>query len=206
MIKGSGHVTLDGTKYLLDESAGGHYVHRIPGIFAHDEQLIGAPDKRTARIKRLTWDMSDWSGGEGNRVFYEDYPNVYDYGIGTNPRIPGQLTSRPKRYRATVAISSTDATTRSHYGRFFDGGGKLYYFVDNKIYKATDGAGGLPATWSNVAPSCSADPMIGAKPLTICAACAAKASSLAKPRAIVTSSPPSAGAWRFSSPKPTAVS
>lgn len=156
MIKGSGHVTLDGTKYLLDESAGGHYVHRIPGIFAHDEQLIGAPDKRTARIKRLTWDMSDWSGGEGNRVFYEDYPNVYDYGIGTNPRIPGQLTSRPKRYRATVAVSSTDATTRSHYGRFFDGGGKLYYFVDNKIYKATDGAGGLPATWSNVAPTMEA--------------------------------------------------
>ena len=156
MIKGAGHVLLNTKKYLLDESIEGHYVHRMPSVFMRDGRIQGAIDKKNAADKRLQWSMSDWVGGEGNRVFYEDYPNVYDYGINTNPRIPGQVTSRPKRWRATVAVASTDATTRQHYGRFFDAGGSLYYGVDLKLYKATDGAAGVAATWANVAPTLEA--------------------------------------------------
>ena len=161
-IKGGSHVSLNGVKYLIDESADGHYVHKIPGLFARQDvsSVIGEPTKRRSDIKRITWSTSDWSGGEGNRVFYDDQMNVYDYGVNVDTRIPGQFTGRPKRFQTTVARgtdsqagATTGTITRSHYGRFFDGGGKLYYFVDNKIFQATDGSAGLPATWASVSPT-----------------------------------------------------
>ena len=149
-IKGNAHVTINSVKYLLDTDVEDHYVHRLPGVFSHTDPYTSPDPKTRAHVKRLTWDITDWSGGEGNRVAYDDQQNKYDYGVGVDTRIPGQVGPRPKRDRRTVAVTSTDATTRTHYGRFADGGGKLYYFVDTKVYQAP---GTYPAAWTSVSPT-----------------------------------------------------
>src|SRR5574341_1455860 len=96
---GDAHVSINGVKYLLDEGTPDHYVHEIPGDFPHDSASIaiqGTQQLQTNR-HRLLWAMSDWVGGEGNRVYYSDDPGVYDYSVALNTRIPGQFTARPKR-------------------------------------------------------------------------------------------------------------
>lgn len=147
-VRGDGHVSINGVRYLLDEGTPKHYVHKLPGILAHDERIMGTDDKRQAHVERLTWDITDWSGGEGNRVYYEDQPAVYDYGVGVNTRIPGQVGPRPKRDRTTFTHSATNTTDTGAYVRLFSGVGKLWLFANDKV-----GNGDGDNSWADKSPA-----------------------------------------------------
>lgn len=110
MLAGGAHVKIGNYEYLLDESMDNHYVHRFESLFVPRVQIDGSPGKQQIRPEKLLWSMDDWSGGEGNQIFYFDEPSVYDFSDGLNGRIRGQLTGRPKR--TVTSVSYTDQRDR----------------------------------------------------------------------------------------------
>lgn len=104
MTLGSGaHVKIGTYEYLLDESVQNHYSHRFERNQLSRQDIVGDAGKYNARPEKLFWEMTDWAGGEGNRIYYPDDPAVYSKSNGLNPRIRGQLTGRPARAVTTVA-------------------------------------------------------------------------------------------------------
>lgn len=144
MLASGAHVEIGGVQYLLEEAVDEHYVHRFLSLFSrHDggdiEQPIPGTQKISARPERLLWTVDDWSGGEGNRVWYPDDPTVYHRsgGIGTgeaNPRIRGRITGRPAKASVTVATGEVDERVflvQGVGGRVWAIGNRQAHYSDN---------------------------------------------------------------------------
>lgn len=144
-IKGDAHVTINGVKYLLAEDIDGHYVHDIPALDTQEQAIQGDETKKQANTRRLKWAMSDWVGGEGNRVLYEDEPNVYDYAVGMNTRIPGQVTVKPKRAMQSANITTGDVTAPI---RLTGAIGQLWYAGGTNV-----GVGDGDNAWTDKSPT-----------------------------------------------------
>src|SRR6266568_1906858 len=78
-----------------------HYRYTSNSMFQQKLGIPGADNKDNLRSERLLWYFDDWSGGEGNRIWFKDDPTVYDFSYGLNPRIRGQLAGRPARTLST---------------------------------------------------------------------------------------------------------
>lgn len=96
------HIKIGSYEYLLEESMENHYNHRFEPNQLSSSQIVGDPTKYSPRPEKMYWEMTDWGGGEGNRIYYADDPLVYQKSDGLNGRIRGQLTGRPARARTTV--------------------------------------------------------------------------------------------------------
>lgn len=150
------HIKLGSYEYVLDEAvdAGSkslalyrpHYKYTNQSLFRDRVDVTGIPGKQQIRPERLVWFQDDWSGGENNRVFYEDDPTVYDFSFGLNPRIRGQLTSRPTRTRVTTnmttqAVESPVFLAAAANGLWFAGGYSTGFSTDGgATYTAVDDA------------------------------------------------------------------
>lgn len=99
------HVQIGSDTFFLAEDMEDHYVHNVEGLFAPKQAVSGSPGKEQLKSDILLWSMTDWSGGEGNRVYYPDDPFVYHYAEGLNGRIRGQLTGRPARTKTDVTYA-----------------------------------------------------------------------------------------------------
>lgn len=97
-----------------------HYRWSIQSYFSPTTVLAGS--KENERALR-TWFLSDFSGGEGDRVWFPDDPTVYDFSYGLNPRVRGQLTGRPSRTRDALAGTPSTASAYLWFGM---GGGTLW--------------------------------------------------------------------------------
>lgn len=154
MLKGQGHVSINGVQYLLAEDLQRHYVHKIPSLFSHGEDIEGNPGKLQPRVERMLWSMSDFVGGEGNRVFYGDEENVYDYSVALNTRIPGQFTARPKRDHQSQNITTGDVTAPI---RLTGAVGQLWYAGGTNV-----GVGDGDNAWTNKDPTLPTSHLISA--------------------------------------------
>lgn len=129
-------ILLDDDEFMIDRSVPRHYAHRLIDLAPQDSQvdIPGDPDKRAYASDNLFWSASDWAGGEGNRMWFSEDYDMYRVGHALNPRIRGQLTGRPKRYRTQVTC--TDVRDRQHFtvgvsGRLWMSGGiDLFYSTD----------------------------------------------------------------------------
>ena len=127
------HIKIAGYEFLLDEGVSGHYVNHLEGLLVPRTDITGMPGKQNIRSEKLLWAFDDWSGGEGNRVYYPDDPTVYDYSDGLNPRIRGQLTGRPNR--TTTNITPSNVANQPY---FAIGGGSLWLAGSRNILESTD--------------------------------------------------------------------
>lgn len=84
-------------EFVIDKSAETHYARSWEPILDRNPSVVGEIGKRHLKGDRLLWSMTDWSGGEGNRLWYQDDPTVYETSDSLNGRIRGQLTGRPDR-------------------------------------------------------------------------------------------------------------
>ena len=99
-VQGGYDVSIGGYKFLLDETDTA-YRHYFQSTDIEGE-IVGEQRKRTVDSSRLIWVNGDWSGGEGQRIYYTDDPTTYDYAEALNGRIPGEITGRPLRESYTT--------------------------------------------------------------------------------------------------------
>jgi hypothetical protein len=106
MLASGAHVKIGNYEFLLDEGIPEHYTHRLEAILPQLTPIAGegSPQRYDPQYGRIFWSWTDWSGGEGNRIYYPEEPTKYDYSNTLNPRIRGQLTTRPARSRTTLNV------------------------------------------------------------------------------------------------------
>lgn len=143
MLASGAHIKIGSYEFMLDETVDAgtavgnlyrpHYKWQEINLFGAGETIPGS-SKQNFRAARLLW-LDDFSGGEGNRVWYPDDPTVYDFSLGLNPRIRGQLTGRPTRARDSMsgAVVANDTTKPLYFGvatgqLFACGGRNAYYW------------------------------------------------------------------------------
>lgn len=140
MLAGGTHVKIGTHSYHLAEDLDGHYLHQFEPDLPNEGPYIEGDKggKITPYPGRLLWSMTDWSGGEGARVWDPQEPEVYSWATAGNPRIPGQFTGRPVRY-----FNSTDLTVNDQSKRPFlaIADNKLWYAAGRRIGYATDPSG-----------------------------------------------------------------
>lgn len=100
-IQGGYDIQIDSFRFMLDETESS-YRHYLQSTEIEGE-VVGEQRKRTVDPSRLIWVNGDWSGGEGQRIYYTDDPTTYDYAEALNGRIPGEITGRPLRETVTIA-------------------------------------------------------------------------------------------------------
>jgi hypothetical protein len=110
MLNTGADVRINGVDYFLAEEVENHYAHAYESMLIPRLDVTGAPGKQQLRPDRLLWTFDDWSGGEGNAVYYSSEPTRYNYSSGgINPRIRGQLMARPTR--TVTLVNSNSAGT-----------------------------------------------------------------------------------------------
>lgn len=139
-IRGGYDVQLGDYPFRLALDQENPYVHYYVPVSAGRREVAGEPDKESLLSDEIVWSYTDWSGGEGARVWYPDDPTVYHYAEPLNPRIPGQLTGRPTRTQVSVTV--TDATRRPAFAL---GQGRLWVGCHQTLRYSTDQG----ATWSD---------------------------------------------------------
>lgn len=96
---GDFHVELNGVKYRLAEDAEGHHYRKVRSpLRAQTAGIVqGESGKFQLRPDLLAWTISDWSGGEGNKVYSDEFASQYYYGYNINPfKEAGSLQLGPK--------------------------------------------------------------------------------------------------------------
>ena len=121
MLASKAHVKIGSYEYLLDESVEQPYIYDAQGLYDPQQQVPGGMGMRSVRADRLFWPVTDWSGGEGNRIWYPDMPTTYYDADDLNTRIPGQFTGRP-----TVASVSKTVTDQQKPCFLTIGGGSIW--------------------------------------------------------------------------------
>lgn len=149
------HIKLGDHEFILDESVPDHYAHSFQALLNQSADP-GKPLDVNLRVEKLKWSFDDWSGGEGNRIFYPDDPTVYHYADGSNGRIRGQLTGRPARVSSSLATDEISAKVF-----LVVAGGLVWALGGRKIHYSADGI-----TWTahaqNAAPTLAASTAITA--------------------------------------------
>lgn len=142
MLSSGAHVLIDDDEFMIDESVPNHYEHGWRDLIPDqiDTGIIGAPGKKALLSDTLLWGYDDWGGGEGNRIYYEDEPDRYNWGVELNPRNRGQLTGRPAR--SVTTLTTADETQRCVSTI---GDGALWMGADDSVHYTTDGT-----TWTSV--------------------------------------------------------
>lgn len=118
-LPGGADIRINGVDYQVDTSIEDAFVHQYETLLSPRTDISGAPGKQQLREDILLWTFDDWSGGEGNSIYYPDQPTKYDYSVGTNPRVPGKLYGRP-----TVVDEATETPRdirRPHFIAFAAG-------------------------------------------------------------------------------------
>lgn len=139
-LQGGYDIKLGDYSLMLDQSDGEGYSHYFVSEAVGRREIAGEIDGETAQEDHILFSYTDWSGGEGNRVWYPDEPTKFEFAEAMNPRIPGQLTGRPDR--DSVSVTVTDAGERPY---FTMGQGRLWVACDQTLrYSADQGA-----TWTN---------------------------------------------------------
>lgn len=108
MLTGDAHVSIDGIKFQLDMSVDKPYHYRVQKMLAENSAIEGIPGKNSLKNDVLWWGFTDWSGGEGHAVYYDEYPTVYYISGALNPRNRGYITGRPNRVRTTVTVTDEE--------------------------------------------------------------------------------------------------
>src|SRR6187551_3073129 len=134
MLASKAHVKIGSYEYLLDESVEQPYIYDAQGLYDPQQQVPGGMGMRSVRADRLFWPVTDWSGGEGNRIWYPDMPTTYYYADDLNTRIPGQFTGRP-----TVASVSKTVTDQQKPCFLTIGGGSIWLNGSIETFESTDG-------------------------------------------------------------------
>lgn len=140
-IAGGYDVQLGTNKYVLDEPKdSGGYDHYYRPIADGEQKIYSAEDALSSVPDILSWDITDWSGGEGARRWYSEDPTVYDYSTGLNGRIRGQITGRP--LRGTVSVTVDDQRLRPYLaigaGRLWIGSGLTLRYSSDQGATWTD--------------------------------------------------------------------
>ena len=92
MLASGAHVSIGGVEYMLaEDEEQGHYVHQFETLFANATAIAGETAKSQLRPEKLLWSMTDWSGGEGARIYYPTDPTRYDVGSLVNVTEPSRL-------------------------------------------------------------------------------------------------------------------
>ncbi len=139
MLKNGAHVKIDDDDFLIDTSVTDHYAHRFRDLQPQKLEITGAPNKAQLDGESLMWMYDDWAGGEGNRIYYSDEPDIYNAGYELNPRVRGQITGRPDRGRVTITAADRSSRTLMTVGdgAVWIGGGYNLAF-----------SRGAPGTWT----------------------------------------------------------
>jgi len=111
MLASGAHVKIGSLEYVLAEDVESHYQHRFETLFANATAIAGEIAKQQLRPEKMLWSLTDFSGGEGARIYYPQEPTTYDTGSLTNVTERGVLTTRARRYRSAVAATSGTAHT-----------------------------------------------------------------------------------------------
>jgi len=130
-------VRIGAYEFMLDrDNDAGAYQHSFESLYPQSQEIEGSPGKRTGNPNILFWRMRDWSGGSGNKFFDRQDPDVYYDDVTANPRIPGQVQSRPDVSAGTgLTVTSIAAgNTRFAYGQ-----GALWLFANRQAWYTTDG-------------------------------------------------------------------
>ena len=90
------HVQIDGIDFLVDTSQDTPYELIYQEAQAGESRIYGT-DEIPPDEDVLLWEFTDWSQGEGNRIYDPEQPARYYYGTEVNPRIAGRLQGRPNR-------------------------------------------------------------------------------------------------------------
>lgn len=93
MIDSKFHIELNGKKYTLAEDGEGtHYQRKREPLRAPSNGLVlGDTNKFNLRPDLLDWNMTDWSGGEGYKIYDPDTPNGYLVGYDIDATTTGEL-------------------------------------------------------------------------------------------------------------------
>lgn len=141
------HVKLGSYEYLLDEGVAPHYEYSSQGLQAPQPDT-GEPGAAGLRSDTLRWPMTDWVGGEGNRRYFTDAPDVYDYSTGCNPRIRGQVTGRPTLVSTTItgvtASAKRPLLTAALGAIWLAGSRTIAFSTDNGLTWTKKTASGVP--------------------------------------------------------------
>jgi hypothetical protein len=132
-------------EYVLARQEQGHYVHRFESLFANATAIAGEVAAQQLRPEKLLWSWTDWSGGEGARIYYPQDPTTYDVGSLINGTERGALTTRARRRRSSVARagSAADTSSRPAGGSAWN---KALIAWENEIIYSRDAA-----AWASVA-------------------------------------------------------
>ena len=140
MLNNNAAIKLDDDYFLIDKSVQDHYIHRFKDMTPERLEITGMPGKAQLDGNSIMWSYDDWAGGEGNRIYYPDEPDIYNVAYELNPRIRGQLTGRPARGRATVTASEV-----SHRSLMTVGDGAVWLGGGQSLAYSR----GSPSTWTN---------------------------------------------------------
>lgn len=139
MLDNNAAIKLGSDYFQIDRAVDNHYVHRFRDIKPSRLEITGMPGKSQLDGSSIMWTFDDWSGGEGNRIYYADQPTVYSVGYELNPRVKGQITGRPNRGRVTITANKTAQRPMMTMGdgAVWIGGGQVLAY-----------SRGAPATWT----------------------------------------------------------
>lgn len=95
------HVSIGGIELMLarDDNGRLQYDETFESLFAPTQAIAGEIAASQIRPEKLLWSITDWSGGEGARIYHPQDPTTYNWGTNLNATVKGQLTTRPRRYR-----------------------------------------------------------------------------------------------------------
>lgn len=128
---------IGGVPYVLDHNKPQPYDHYFESLFSQSTAIAGEIAKQQLRPEKLLWYLTDFSGGEGYRIYYPTEPTRYDQSSLMNVLERGILTTRTRRRRSSVARAGSSATValRPAGGSAWDKA--MVAWGDNVIY-ATD--------------------------------------------------------------------
>jgi hypothetical protein len=130
-------VKIGSYEFMLDQdNDAGAYQHAFETLGSDTQAIDGSPGKRTGNPSVLLWRVRDWSAGSGKKFYDVNDPGSYYDDVSSNPRIPGQVQSRPDVAAGTglTATSIAAGNTRFAYGQ-----GSLWLFANRQAWYSTDG-------------------------------------------------------------------
>lgn len=131
MLGSGAHIKIGDYEFQLDESED-HYAHDF-SLPDYGPQAITGEENKASLNSRLLWSFTDFSGGEGNRLYYEDEPTKYWYSETLHGRQRGVLMGRPSYAVKTI-------TTDYSPGRIklVSGAGALWHLYNISDYGGAD--------------------------------------------------------------------
>lgn len=103
MLASGAHIKIDTHEFLIEERFDlpfVHYRHIKEPFYAQGNE--GAPGTENLRAEIKQWVRDDWSGGEGDKFYDAEHPDLYFTSVDTSPRLVGAIRSRPTVSTSTL--------------------------------------------------------------------------------------------------------